>query len=254
MNCQAAQKLLHAYADGELDVLKNLEIEEHLQECSACARAQQSIQALRTSIRNEAGYHKLPAAVQARIRSAVLRASQERPTVASRSLVWLAAAAAAVLIAIVTRSLWLSPRLGPGEPAMAEQLLACHVRSQMLSSHLVDVTSSDRHTVKPWFKGKLDFSPDVPDLASQGFELVGGRLDYIDQRPVAVLVYQRRKHIINLFIWPNRQDISSTSANLTLQGYHLASWNQSGMTYWVVSDLNKSELGDFIAMIKQAPS
>jgi anti-sigma factor RsiW len=139
----------------------------------------------------------------------------------------------------------------PADPLLTAELLASHVRSQMLPNHRVDVESSDQHTVKPWFEGKLDFSPPVHDLTAQGFPLVGGRLDYLDHRSVAALVYQRRKHFINLFIWPTTQGPDTLPEPLTRQGFHLLHWTQAGMTYGAVSDLNESELQEFVSQLKE---
>jgi anti-sigma factor RsiW len=120
-----------------------------------------------------------------------------------------------------------------------------------MANHLTDVVSSDQHTVKPWFDGKLPFSPPVPNLASQGFPLIGGRLDYLDGQPVAALIYQRNKHLINVFIWPsqgNKSDLQNSSYN----GYHLLHWSQSGMTFWAVSDLNSEDLLAFIRAFQKS--
>ncbi len=133
---------------------------------------------------------------------------------------------------------------------LAQELVASHVRSEMLPGHRFDVASSDAHTVKPWFEGKLDFSPPVKDLVAEGFPLSGGRLDYLHGRAVAALVYQRRKHTINLFIWPTSPGDDAVSKSATRQGFHLLQWTKSGMTFCAVSDLNENELRDFALLIQ----
>lgn len=163
---------------------------------------------------------------------------------------WLVLAASILIVAFGAWGLAQILSSGRHPPVLVEELLASHVRSQMLAAHLVDVESSDRHTVKPWFEGKLDYSPEVRDLAGQGFTLVGGRLDYVDHRPVAVLIYQRRKHLINLFSLPATQGSSSPPSAWTSQGYHFLSWSNSGMTYWAVSDLNETELREFVELMR----
>jgi anti-sigma factor RsiW len=132
---------------------------------------------------------------------------------------------------------------------LMDELIASHVRSQMLAAHLVDVKSSDQHTVKPWFEGKLDFSPEVPDLSGAGFTLVGGRLDYLNHRPVAVLVYQRRKHVISLFVWPSGPGKVTAPTAFNRQGYHILSSTLAGMSCSAVSDLNETELREFVSLI-----
>ena len=128
---------------------------------------------------------------------------------------------------------------------VAQEIVSSHVRS-LIGTHLLDVPSTDQHNVKPWFNGKLDYAPDVKDFVAEGFALAGGRVDYIDHRPVAALVYKRREHVINLFEWPSGSALSSPSG---VNGFNLVAWNRAGMDYWAVSDLNAGELGQFFGFV-----
>jgi anti-sigma factor RsiW len=251
LNCPETQSLIHGYVDGELDLMKSLEIEQHLQECSACAQAHTSLQALRAAIKDGSLYFQPPLDLRQRIQSSVRRASHEAPTIRLLPRRLFAVAAS---LALITAAGWSLLRVLSAQSAdtfLTQELVANHVRSQMLASHRFDVASADPHTVKPWFEGKLDFSPPVKDLADEGFPLVGGRLDYIHGRPVAALVYQRRKHSINLFIWPAIPGSETATRMVTRQGYHLSQWTQSGMTHWAVSDLNDRELQEFVRLIQK---
>jgi anti-sigma factor RsiW len=180
--------------------------------------------------------YKAPAALEARIRKSIREG--QRSVFDWRT--W-GAVAAAVLLAS-TISIRLMQNRGVSGVPLDEQVISSHVRA-MMTGHSTDVASSDRHTVKPWFNGRIDFSPPVNDLAPQGFPLAGGRLDYIEGRPVAALVYQRRKHVIDVFIWPVKQN--DTSGTESSKGYNVIRWADGGMSFVAVSDLNKAELDQF---------
>jgi anti-sigma factor RsiW len=250
LNCHETQRLLHGYVDGELDLPAALGLEEHLRECAACAQALAALRDVRAALHGAALYYPPPPSLRGRIQAAVRRDGDAGR--APRPFPWRGLALAASL-AFVTLAGWdavraLAPR--PAEDRLTDELVASNVRSHQVDNHRVDVESSDQHTVKPWFEGKLDFPPPVPDLEGEGFHLVGGRLDYVNNRAVAALVYQRRKHHINLFVWP-APDARSPPALSARRGYHLVHWAQGGMTFWAVSDLNESELQEFVRLIQE---
>src|SRR5436853_7350568 len=248
MTCQETGLLIHALADGELDLVKSIEIEAHLQECRSCAQAQEEIRRLR-SLMKDASLRFTPTAnFEKRVRSAVRREAKEKSLPATW---WRWSMAGASLVAVVLLVWALVVILNRPSPdvAIAQQVVSSHVRSLMVQ-HLTDVPSSDQHTVKPWFDGKLDFSPPVKDLGQQGFDLKGGRLDYIDNRPVAALVYQRRQHLINVFVWPASSNSKSTAQASVRQGYNLIRWTNAGMDWWAISDLNLAELQQFVQLLQ----
>jgi anti-sigma factor RsiW len=195
-------------------------------------------------IRKEATYYTAPPGLRAR----VLTSLPKEVAAAGPRAPWRWATGFALAFSILAASgiYFLSPS---ADDRLADEIIAAHVRSMMVD-HAFDVASSDTHTVKPWFAGKLDFSPPVVDLAAQGFALAGGRLDYLDRRPVAALVYRHREHIINLFVSP-----ASSEARLPTrgqQGFHLAAWERAGMRWWAVSDVNAQELAQFRAALEKA--
>lgn len=246
MNCGETQELVHAYVDGELDLVRSLDLERHLKDCDACSLSEARIRALRVAIRG--AYQPLPAGLERRIAQDVRKATKGETRIRlSWRLVGIAATAALVLV-VGSNLIRLATRSLPDD-AVARDVVSSHVRS-LMADHLADVASSDQHTVKPWFNGKLDYSPPVIDLANRGFALIGGRLDYIDNQSVVALVYQRRQHIINLFVW-RMQDSSNSSRTSTINGYNVVNWTQSGMAFWFVSDLNKDELGEFANLVKE---
>lgn len=230
MSCREARDLLHGYLDGELDLAAALDFERHLRGCPACERALANQKILRSAIRSQAPYFKAPASLKRRVRPV-------------RWAPMLALAAALVLMLAGT---WITLRARQGSDLVALEVVSGHVRS-LMANHLTDVPSSDRHTVKPWFLGKLDFSPDVKDLGPQGFPLIGGRLDYVAQQPAAALVYQRGKHIINLFVWKSE---GRPEGRESRQGYNLTHWNSGGLSYWAVSDVNSADLEQFSKLMQ----
>ena len=249
MNCQDAQLLIPAYLDDELDLVKSLEVEQHLRDCPNCSQVYKNQQALRSVFDNNALYYRSPAALRKRIQSSVREANQAVSAPRVVPWRWLGVLASVAAIVILTWGLTRSLSGPSAHDVLAQEVIASHVRS-LMPNHLEDVASSDQHTVRPWFSGKLDFSPPVVDLTNQGFPLIGGRLDYLDNRPVAALVYRSQPHVINLFIWP-APDTPDTATKLeTRQGYHLAEWTKSGMTYWAISDLNETELQQFVQLFQ----
>jgi len=250
MNCSDTQYLVHAYIDGELDIVKSLEIESHLKDCPACCQSYNNLQALRTAI--ERLYRKPSQDLQRRIKSSLSKADEKeerRFIPASIPSRWIGMAASLALLLIAGLALTRLISNPSTDELLAHEIVASHVRS-LMADHLTDVPSSDQHTVKPWFNGKLDFSPPVQDFAGEGFPIVGGRLDYLNNRPVAAVVYQRRQHLINLFIWPVSDSRNGESTPASQQGYNLIHWTKAGNNYWCISDLNKDELLELVKLLK----
>ncbi len=250
MTCVQAAPLLSAYLDRELDVTKSLEIGEHLRECDRCSAGVRQHQALRSSMSSGSLVFAPPRDLEWRVRKAVRREARPRSLLVLSSWRWAAVPVAAVLAGALSWSVAVHRGGTAGESGELAELVSGHVRSLMVD-HLVDVATSDQHTVKPWFNGKVDFSPPVVDFAASGFPLVGGRVDYIAGRPVAVLVYKRNQHIVNVFISPAGKDEGEAPRNLTFQGYHLARWSEGGLTFWAVSDVNATDI-DTLAHLFQA--
>lgn len=252
MSCKEAQELLDGYLDGELDLVTSLDIETHLRECKACATAYESRSRLRAAIADSSLSFKAPAKLRQRIQSSLRETSRATAPAHISRWRWLAVGASLALLALIVLFIWKDGVL-PGstqeENLLVQEIVSDHVRSLMVN-HLTDVPSSDQHTVKPWFDGKLDFSPPVTDFTAQGFSLIGGRLEYLDNRAVAAIVYQRRQHFINLFIWPATERAETSERTFARQGYNLINWKRAGMSYWAVSDLNTNELQEFVRLVQ----
>jgi len=242
------QRLLHGYLDGELDLVSSLEVERHLQSCQACSQAHETQQALRSAIRNSELSFEPSADFRRRVRSAVR--AESRAESGNRVWPWRGLFAAASVVALMIVSLAILPALfrPAADDSLAREVVSSHVRS-LMADHLTDVLSTDQHTVKPWFNGRLDFSPQVIDLSGKGYSLIGGRLDYLGNRTVAAVIYQRRQHFINLFIWPSSEP-AADEKSLSRQGYNVIHWTASGMTWWAVSDLNGGELHEFASAVR----
>ncbi|MFY9801746.1 MAG: anti-sigma factor [Candidatus Acidiferrales bacterium] len=254
MACNDTQRLLPAYFDGELDPLRSAEFEEHLRSCAECSREFAQHEALRESLRSANLYERAPESLRAKIRAQLPREMQPnlKPSSTGRRAVieWLAVAAA-IFIAMVLGARMM-PEIGGRQQTnlLSEQIVASHIRS-LQPGHLYDVQSTDQHTVKPWFDGKLDFAPPVRNLADQGFPLVGGRLDYLDHRDVAALVYQRQKHFINVFVWPSEAKTMQLAAVQTIRGYNIVCWQRDAMNFCAASDLNAAELQRFAQLLQR---
>ena len=254
LTCEAARALVAPYADGELDLGKSLELEAHIAACEDCRQALDAHRALAGAVR-QAPYQRMPEALRQRLHAAGQGSAQISTTSPARAPVapgsraqrrdwarWSLPVAASVLLALGIDG-WRGQ--ARSDDALLEEVVAGHVRSLQVN-HLSDVISSDQHTVKPWFAGRLDFAPPVRDLAGQDYPLLGGRLDYLQHRTVAALVYGHRKHLINLFVWPATGEASPRAQ--VREGYDVVRWRTAGMQFIAVSDLNAAELLQFAGL------
>lgn len=245
MTREEAKRLLHAYADGELDPSKTLELEAYLAENPSTRAEYEGLRGMSAAIRAKAEYYTAPIGLAERLAGSVPPAPEHGPRrfVLPRWLIPAAALAGVAVLAWVTATL----AMRPGEDErIATEVLSAHVRAT-LAGRSFDVASSDQHTVKPWLSARLPFSAPVSDLSAQGFELTGGRLDFVGGQRVAVLAYKRRQHLVDVFVWPGE----SRPANLTLDGFNIERFAKNGFSYWLVSDLNRNELGDLARLLAE---
>jgi mycothiol system anti-sigma-R factor len=254
--CESKGRLLHGYLDGELDAVRAVEFEEHLKACTECAGELREQQDLRQSLRAANLYERAPESLRSRIRTQISGGQAENlhrkliPMPRRAVFNWLAAAAA-IAVAILGGAEVVPHMVRQHQTdLLAQEMVASHIRS-LQPGHLFDVQSTDQHTVKPWFDGKLDFAPPVVDFAQAGFPLIGGRLDYANGRPVAALVYGRQKHLINVFVWPAQSNPSELTGIRTIQGYNLVFWWHDGMDFCAASDLNVAELREFVQLLER---
>jgi anti-sigma factor RsiW len=251
MTCNESRVLIEADADGELDLIRHLELEAHLRTCPDCARRAEGAHARRAALRRALPRFAAPPRLVERIRTS-LAAEDVRPAAPARRApvvlpVWnVVGLAASLALAVIGGYAWGQARARG--TALFDEAVTDHVRS-LQASHLMDVVSTDQHTVKPWFIGKIDFSPPVADLADTGFPLVGGRLDHLDGRSAAALVFKRRQHAINLFIWPVSGGAASSRRDRQ-NGYNARTWSQGGLNFMAVSEISSEELEQFIAAFR----
>jgi anti-sigma factor RsiW len=260
MQCERVRELLSPYLDGELSAEERRAVAAHLEDCRSCSAQLSDFRRVGQTLA-KAGREPMPKALTARVRSNLARAAHAEPAPTSalipKPLVGASAvrrgvlrqaaviAAACVLSAVAT---WLATSNLAQQHRLEQDVLAAHVRS-LLQDSPIQVASSDTHTVKPWFAGRIDFSPEVKDLASEGFPLVGGRLDYVGGRRVGAVVYKRRLHVVNVFMWPSGSAGDVAPRLMTRNGYNLLTWSRGGVDYWAVSDLNAGDLAQLQALL-----
>ena len=255
MSCDFTRTALHGYVDGELDASRSAEFERHLEACRECAKALVTEESLRSGLQRNGLYERAPVGLRKKIRMELDAATAAPVAPRIPAWRWVALAASILLVASISWYAW--PRggtLGTQNPASppftAAELIDAHIRS-LQPGHLTDVASTDQHTVKPWFNGKLDFAPPVKDFADDGFSLIGGRLDVLGGRNVAVLVYARRKHFINVFVLPTKEPDTPIHPPGLRQGYQWLHWRRQGMEYCAVSDVSVADLHELAQLIYQ---
>jgi len=264
MNCAECEILLHALIDGELDAGHARDVEAHAAGCPACAAKLKTYRAMRDAIAQADLKEVAPTSLRSRIEAALpLPSSSASPRVIaplqfapqvlqpSRRSFFGGFAVGTALSAALAASVVLTVFRNDDHQTVADEVVSAHIRS-LQAGHLMDVETSDQHTVKPWFNGKLDVSPPVIDLTAEGFTLLGGRLDYIDGEPVASVVYRRRKHIINLFVAQRLGAKEAGTKVRTIQGYNVRHWSEGGLDFWAASDLATDELDEFVQKISAA--
>jgi len=237
-DCTICQTLIHGYLDQELDSAQARTVTEHLAGCAECARLHDEIRLMKTAVKRHVLYYPAPASL--------IRHATPRSSTFERVRQWLAPAFSATALALAAVLYIATPS---SEQPLLEEAVSSHVRS-LMGEHLNDVVSSDRHTVKPWFTGKLDFAPPVFDYSAQGFPLLGGRLDYLQHQTTAALAYGRAKHVINVFILPT-PDTDKARQSQSIRGFNVVYWQENHMRFVLVSDLEKGELEAFSQLLNK---
>jgi len=245
---QELRLLVQADCDGELAPRDAAAVAAHLEDCTDCRALHRNLLATKESVRANASYHEAPDGFRRRMETLIGAKAPKQPG-HRRWGAWIGSFGVGAALAAMLLLLIGAPR---NDSATGQTVLDGHLRA-LQSGHLYDVASSDQHTVKPWFDGRLDFAPQVKDLAAQGFPLKGGRVDIVDGRAVAALVYNRAKHVIDLYVVPTRNADEARPHELMRNGYNIISWPHGEVVYWAVSDLNQRELGEFVRHWQAAP-
>jgi anti-sigma factor RsiW len=240
MTCDEAEILLHALIDGELDAGHARAVEEHIAGCPRCAAELAAYREMSKAVAGADLRYTAPLALRRRIEASLPQA----PRVPNRRAVLRGFAMGSAVSAIAASGLFAIVVRNDDEARIESEVVSAHLRS-LQAGHLTDVISTDQHTVKPWFNGKLDVAPPVVDLTAQGFTLIGGRLDYVDARALGAVVYRRRSHVINLFVAQTASTEHRTAKTETVQGFNIRRWSDRGLNFWAVSDLAGDELADF---------
>jgi anti-sigma factor RsiW len=245
MTCDEAEVLLNALLDGELDAGHAREVEQHVAGCPRCAATLAAYRQMNHAVASAGLRYTAPAALRARIEASLPTElpSNVQPMPTRRGLLRGFAMGSAIS-AIAATGLFAVVPSNDDQQRIEAEIVSAHLRS-LQAGHLTDVISTDQHTVKPWFAGKLDVSPPVIDLTAQGFTLIGGRLDYVDARAIGAVVYKRRAHIINLFVAQTSNMQHHPTRIETIQGYNIRRWSDRGLNYWAISDLGADELAEF---------
>jgi anti-sigma factor RsiW len=241
MTCDEAEILLHALIDGELDAGHAREVEDHIAGCPRCAAQLAAWREMSTAVTGAGLRYTAPASLRQKLEAALPLPQTQAP---SRRAVLRGFAMGSAVSAIAASGIVAVVLRGDDEQRILSEVVSAHLRS-LQAGHLTDVVSTDQHTVKPWFNGKLDVAPPVVDLTAQGFTLIGGRLDYVDTRPIGAVVYRRRSHVINLFVAQTASTERRAAKTETIQGFNIRRWSERGLNYWAVSDIAADELGDF---------
>ena len=248
MDCARASELLHGHLDHELDALHVREMEAHLETCPSCHAEYEQELKLRSLLQAQAPRYSAPMQLHSRILSSVRTARRPRTLREWVPMGWLQFGSALAAAVVLSSTVTYYSVVASSTDRVVDEVVASHVRS-LITNHPTDVASSDQHTVKPWFNGRIDFAPVVRDLSEQGFPLVGGRLDYLDGRPVAALLYRHRQHWISVFMWPDQPGPDTAPRRLSRNGYNVAQWTSGGLRFYAVGDIAIPELGDFVAQL-----